>query len=184
MHLISGPLGSISGLYETAIDLICSETRKVKVIGSTATIKNASSQIKSLFCRESLQFPPPGLEYSDSCFAIENPNEDGRLYRCIFNRSFTKYALQAVAAACVHIGKEMYKCNTNNDLVVNDAYTTIVGYFNSLKELGGARTLQDDVNDSLENISKYLDEQKNGINEVVELTSTRSQEELNEFYKD
>ena len=181
LHLISGPLGSISGLYETAIDLICSETRKVKVIGSTATIKNATSQIKSLFCRESLQFPPPGIEYSDSCFAIENPNEDGRLYIGVSSTGRSpKYALQAVAAACVHIGKEMYKCNTNNDLLDQlDTYTTIVGYFNSLKELGGASVLfQDDVNDSLENISKYLDEQKNGINEVVELTSTRSQEEL------
>ena len=182
LHLISGPLGSISGLYETAIDLICSENKKVKVIGSTATIKNATNQIKSLFCRESLQFPPPGLEYSDSCFAIENPNEDGRLYIGVssIGRS-PKYALQAVAAACVHIGKEMYKCNTQSDLHDQlDTYTTIVGYFNSLKELGGASVLfQDDVNDSLENISKHLDEQKNSINtDVVELTSTRSQEEL------
>lgn len=184
LHLISGPLGSISGLYETAIDLICSENRKVKVIGSTATIKNATTQIKSLFCRESLQFPPPGLEYSDSCFAIENINEDGRLYIGVSSTGRSpKYALQAVAAACVHIGKEMYKQNTNSDLHDQlDTYTTLVGYFNSLKELGGASVLfQDDVNDSLENISRYLDEQKNVVNDVVELTSTRSQEELQRF---
>lgn len=45
LHLISRPLGTISGLYEIAIDELCShQGTRPKVIGSTATIRRAASQ--------------------------------------------------------------------------------------------------------------------------------------------
>ncbi|MCH8820750.1 MAG: hypothetical protein IIB03_10615, partial [Acidobacteria bacterium] len=49
LHLISGPLGTLAGIYEIAIDEFCAwaGTRQ-KVIGSTATIRHAEDQLKAL----------------------------------------------------------------------------------------------------------------------------------------
>ena len=67
------------GLYETAIDKLCTwevNGKKVrpKVIASTATIKNADVQVRSLFLRTVNVFPPPGLDVRDNFFSIQrNP---------------------------------------------------------------------------------------------------------------
>ena len=88
LHLISGPLGTVAGLYETAIDRL--STRMVgghrvrpKIVASTATVRRARAQIKALFDREETQiFPPPGVARTDSWFAITRPTdqEPARLY--------------------------------------------------------------------------------------------------------
>ena len=63
LHLISGPLGTLTALYETAVDSLCTNgSKKIKIIGSTATIKSATNQVKNLFNRKSFQFPPPGID--------------------------------------------------------------------------------------------------------------------------
>jgi ATP-dependent helicase YprA (DUF1998 family) len=81
LHLISGPLGTLAGLYETAIDVFCSyNDRPVKIIGSTATIKMADRQVKDLFNRRLYQFPPPGIDSGNSCFAVRDDSRSGRLY--------------------------------------------------------------------------------------------------------
>ncbi|HEX9374577.1 MAG TPA: hypothetical protein VF897_26410, partial [Roseiflexaceae bacterium] len=56
LHLISGPLGTLVGLYETAVDQLASwevDGMRVrpKVIASTATIRRADQQVHSLFLR-------------------------------------------------------------------------------------------------------------------------------------
>ena len=72
LHLISGPLGSMTGLYETVVEELCSNNFenkiiKPKIISSTATIKNFTHQIKSLFGRDKANlFPPPGINQSDN----------------------------------------------------------------------------------------------------------------------
>ena len=81
LHLISGPLGTLVGLYETAIDQLCSwevNGNKVrpKVIASTATIKNADVQVHSLFLRTVNVFPPPGLDIKDNFFSIQREPTD------------------------------------------------------------------------------------------------------------
>ena len=70
MHLISGPLGTITGVYEAAIKKLC-EVNGVypKVVASTATIRNAKEQIKSLYAADYTQFPPQGIDINDSFFA-------------------------------------------------------------------------------------------------------------------
>jgi ATP-dependent helicase YprA (DUF1998 family) len=63
LHLISGPLGSMAGLYETVVDLLCTDGEiRPKVIGSTATIGQAGRQVRALFDRPVLQFPPSGFD--------------------------------------------------------------------------------------------------------------------------
>jgi len=74
LHLITGPLGSMIGLYETAVDFLCSrqiEGRelKPKIIASSATVRGVDDQIRKLFNRHPPQkFPPPGVDKSDSFF--------------------------------------------------------------------------------------------------------------------
>ena len=77
LHLISSALGSIVGLYEVAIDtVLISKGMRAKYIASTATIKNAAKQVQTLFARDMLIFPPPGLRYSDAYFAKTVPLEE------------------------------------------------------------------------------------------------------------
>ena len=72
LHLISGPLGTLAGLYETAVDVLCSHFgRRPKIVASTATIRRADRQTAALFARPMHQFPPPGLDARDSYFAVE-----------------------------------------------------------------------------------------------------------------
>ena len=71
LHLISGPLGSIDGIYELAIEKLCTKKGfKPKYIASTATVRNAANQIKSLYDKDMFQFPPNGISVDDSFFAI------------------------------------------------------------------------------------------------------------------
>ncbi len=56
LHLISGPLGSISGLYEIAIEkLIASRGKAPKILASTATLRNAQGQIMALYGKPAFQ---------------------------------------------------------------------------------------------------------------------------------
>lgn len=82
LHLITGPLGTIYGAYETIIQDLCSyekDGRKIlpKYVVSTATIKNAHEQIRCLYGRKkSMQFPANGFEIGDSFFIKEISIED------------------------------------------------------------------------------------------------------------
>ena len=75
LHLISGPLGTMVGLYETALDELAAteiDGKRVhpKIIASTATVRRAQSQIRALFNRPDVDvFPPPGPDVRDSFFA-------------------------------------------------------------------------------------------------------------------
>ena len=66
LHLISGPLGTMAGLYETAIEalsmrVVDNQTVRPKIVASTATVRHAQDQIQALFARPLTQvFPPRG----------------------------------------------------------------------------------------------------------------------------
>ena len=54
LHLISGPLGTMAGLYETAIEALCvreidGRAVRPKIVASTATVRRAQDQIQALF---------------------------------------------------------------------------------------------------------------------------------------
>ncbi|NHA14143.1 helicase-related protein [Thioalkalivibrio sp. XN279] len=147
LHLISGPLGTVTGLYESAIDLLCSISGALpKVIGSTATIGQAEAQVLSLFNRSVLQFPPPGIDSSDSFFAVRDDIAPDRLYLGVSSAGRSpKFALQAVfGAAMQSVQSELELGSWSDDDI--DPYWTTVAYFNSLRELGGAIVMTlDDV---------------------------------------
>jgi hypothetical protein len=178
LHLISGPLGTIAGLYETAFDLMfAARGYRAKVIGSTATIRRASEQVLALFDREAFQFPPAAIDHDDSGFAVRDrrPKAVGRRYLGITTAGRSaKFTLQAVAGSLLQTAYAAF-----SDDVRRDAYWTLVGYFNSIRELGGALVLmQDDVTDSIALYANARREEKRLLSNVEELTSRRTQEEI------
>lgn len=149
LHLISGPLGTLVGLYETAVDKLCSwtvdgKTVRPKVIASTATIRQAREQIHHLFLRQVQVFPPQGLDVTDNFFSLQRkPSEEypGRRYLgiCATGRRL-KAALIRVYTAVLAASQALYE--KYGEAV--DPWMTTVGYFNSMRELGGTRRLVDD----------------------------------------
>lgn len=179
LHLISGPLGTLSGVYEVAIDRLCSNGTVIpKIIASTATIRQASSQIRDLFNRETCLFPPPILDAANSGFAIEDRTDPGRQYLGITTAGRSaKFALQAAAASLM----QAVKSNDISDLCKDD-FWTLVTYFNSLRELGGALVLmQDDVGNSLIDYAGRRNEAPRTLAEPMELTSRVSSSKIKEY---
>lgn len=177
LHLISGPLGTIAGIYEIAFDwLLRKGTRRPKVIGSTATIRRASDQVRSLFDRKSCQFPPPGLDHDDSGFAVRDDSRPPRTYLGITTAGRSaKFTLQATAGSLLQSTGGTHGLTHTE----RDGYSTLLAYFNSLRELGGAIIqMLDDVPDSMR---LYAEQRGEVARENVpprELTSRASQREI------
>ncbi len=150
LHLISGPLGTLVGLYETAVDELCSwdlNGRRVhpKVIASTATIRRAREQVHNVFLRRVAVFPPPGLDADDSFFARRAASTDatpGRLYLGLCAPGTRlKMILIRSYAAFMSASQVLYeKYGT-----AADPWMTLVGYFNAMRELGGLRRVVEDA---------------------------------------
>jgi len=180
LHLISGPLGSLVGLYEVVIDALCTAGGNgPKIVSSTATIRRAKEQADGLYARSIFQFPPQGLDIRDSFFAEESPVSEtpGRLYVGVQapGRS-PQTILVRTYAALLSAVKEMDAPNH-----IKDPYWTLVGYFNSLRELGGAiRLIPDDIPDRIKVITggkrdrRYPDEYR-------ELTSRISASDIKDI---
>lgn len=150
LHLITGPLGTLVGLYESAIDWLCAYRSTAgqlvlpKVVASTATIRRATEQVQHVYSRRLRTFPPPGIDAGDSFFAQDASVADspGRTYLGVYapGKSMKTAVARVYAASLAASGALM------SDPVRADPYMTLVGYFNSLRELGGAvRLLEDDI---------------------------------------
>lgn len=189
LHLISGPLGTVVGLYEGAIDLLCTHNGiRPKIVGSTATIRRAEEQCRALYNRPTFQFPPPGLDISDSYFAAENPDAAGRLYTGVFASAAPSF----VTANVRTVAGLLQGCKTLEPLegkdAVRDPYWTLVQYFNSLRELGRALTLlQADIPEYMWTIASRLHvprEKVRYLNRIEELTSRKTAQEIPEILED
>jgi hypothetical protein len=151
LHLLTGPLGTMVGLYEMAVErLISSNGSAPKVIASTATIRRAEDQSRGLFGRDVRAFPPSGTRFGASFFAAEAGPEDGdpgRLYAGVMPQTQTAlFAVIQVLAALLQGVKDVERLTEAE----KDAYGTIVAYHNSLRELGATMTAaRDDVPERL-----------------------------------
>lgn len=161
LHLISGPLGSMVGHYETMINELCSmkingSIIKPKIVASTATISRAKEQCHALYgCPKDnvFQFPPSGLDAGDSFFAVEDAAQNGRQYVGVLASGSSSDATTSIRlfASLLYAAKEL----KTRDEKKRDAYWTNVGYFNSIRELGQARTwIRADIDQHLDVIYK------------------------------
>src|SRR5690606_29873122 len=115
-----------------------------KVVASTATIRRAPDQITKLFARGVNIFPPNGLSPKDNFFSLQRETEEvsGRLYVGIAARGARmKQVLIRLYAAILSAAQQL--ADEYGEEAV-DPYMTLVGYFGSLRELGGMRRLVDD----------------------------------------
>lgn len=183
LHLISGALGTVVGLYETAVDAICGHKGIFpKVIASTATIRRAKEQCSVLYNREVVQFPAPGLDAEDSFFARESKIDYekgvyGRKYVGIMPSGKTKAMAEIRAMAALL--QKAYTMDLPD--AVKDKLWTLTVYFNSLKDLGKASTLvDDDVKDFIVRTANRMFTTRRLIIGADELTSRVSTTELNE----
>ena len=200
LHLISGPLGTMAGLYEAAIEALCvreieGRIIRPKIVASTATARRASDQIQALFGRRVTQvFPPPGPDRRDSFFARTIPTGEvpGRLYLGVAAQGRNpKVVLQKTWLAIMGAAERAYRDagghkNTGNPA---DPYMTVLGYFNSLRELGGCRRiLEEQIQNTLKGYGRRkrfgektgLFQDRKTFSEVVELTSRVSTDKVAE----
>ena len=189
LHLISGPLGTITGIYEAAITKLCEKDGiGAKIIASTATIRNASNQILNLYGKTFSQFPPQGLSAKDSFFAVQSTAEDkpARLYVGVMGIGTTATTTMVrVYGALLFATRYLSSSKNFSDKVV-DNFWTIVGYFNTLKELGGTCTqVVDDVQSRFSYLAKTKFASKYpGVNgdeiydNIEELTSRMNNSEI------
>ena len=160
LHLISGPLGTIAGLYEMTIGEMCRNKLGIpaKVIASTATVRNAAEQIKALYGRSFTQFPPQGITADDSFFAVvaSRDSKPSRMYCGVMGVGTTQTTtFIRVNAALLFASRYLAEQGFSDEVV--DNYWTLTDYFNTLRELGGAAT---QVLDDVQSRYAYLRESK------------------------
>ncbi|WP_160115943.1 helicase-related protein [Candidatus Halocynthiibacter alkanivorans] len=184
LHLISGPLGTMVGLYETLIDKLCSRGGIApKIVASTATIRRAADQCLALYNRPAFEYPPQGNRANDSYFAQQNDHAPGRLYVGFLGSALTSHqtALVRVTGPLLQFPNRFDPSNEDMATLLNP-YGTLVWYFNTLRELGHAATLcVGDIPEylkqlcGLENIEA---KDRRMLDEPAELTSRRQAEEI------
>jgi hypothetical protein len=200
LHLISGPLGTMTGLYEAAIEALCvreidGHAVRPKIVASTATVRRAQDQIQALFARPLTQvFPPPGPNKRDSFFARTVPSSEtaARLYLGIAAQGRNpKVIMRKAWLALMGAAERAYRDGRGHKNEQNpaDPYMTVLGYFNSLRELGGARRiLEEEVQNTIKAYGgrkrigeeRGLFQDRKNFSEVVELTSRVSTDKVAE----
>lgn len=194
LHLISGPLGTMTGIYEAAITKICERKGSpAKVIASTATIRNASNQILSLYGRPYNQFPPQGITADDSFFAVKSSAEERPVRQyCGIMGVGTTFTTTLIRLYASWLYASRYLKDLGYDEKVIDNYWTLTGYFNSIRELGATQT---QIVDDIQSRYKFLKDSKFKMKypdfsgdefyeNSIELTSRMSNDELSEIIQD
>ncbi len=186
-HLISGPLGTMVGLYETAVDELSTwdldgQRIKPKVIASTATVRKAEEQVNGVFMRKLSVFPPHGLDVEDNFFSVQRSIEDqpGRLYMGVCSPGSSRPAVLIRAYTAFLTASQALFDRFGQ---IADPYLTSVGYFNSLRELGGMKRLaEDDVQTRAYRVQMSLVQRpglaQRSVRNISELTSRVSSQDI------
>ena len=169
LHLISGPLGTMVGLYEAAVDYLCERpvggvSRPPKIVCSTATVRRAREQIRALFGRQMNLFPPRGVDEGDNFFARIEHDKPGRLYVGVGAPGRALRAVSVRTYAVLLAAAQKYFDPKGDPKQPADPYMTLVGYFNSLRELGGMRRL---VEDEVRNRVKDIADEREGKRPIM-----------------
>lgn len=186
-HLISGPLGTMVGLYETAVDELSTwriggKTIRPKIIASTATVRKAEEQMNNVFLRQVAVFPPHGLDVEDNFFAVQRSVDEkpGRRYIGVCSPGSSRPAvLIRVYVAFLTAAQSLFEHFGQ----ASDPFMTVVGYFNSLRELGGMRRLAEDDVQTRSYRVEMSDVKRPGLSQrsvrnVDELTSRVSNKDI------
>jgi hypothetical protein len=188
LHLISGPLGSVVGLYEVLIEELCTDRRSVtivkpKILSSTATIRRYQDQIKALYGRETAcLFPPPGIEAGDSFFSqyartSDGIAEPGRMYVGVHAPG-----LGSMQTVQVRTFTTLLQAPMDISDQERDPWWTLLLFFNSLRELGTTLSLlQSDIPDYLQVYINRLPKSKKSwrnFADVIELTGRTSSQDV------
>lgn len=210
LHLIAGPLGTMVGLYETMIQTLCNDYNQKmppfisldendfvppKVVASSATISRSYEQVKNLYAikaKEELSiFPAQGLEFGDTWFSEEKSLEEtddsgiqlypGRRYVGILASGYPSAQTSIVRTYAMVLQRIKELSSLNNEKTV-DYYWTLLGYFNSIRELGGASSLvYGDIKERLGQIQSrdlIIKDKKRYLNRIEELTSRVNSSEI------
>lgn len=193
LHLISGPLGTMVGLYETAVDFLAGDATnggvaRPKIIAATATIRGAQDQIRKVFNRTKTHaFPPTGLDRADSFFWWETEHRGRTFVGVSFSQRSAKSALAKLYAAVLQ-RMQAVRMSAEGGNEQADPYWTLVGYHNSTRELGGTRRLvEDDVVQNMTFLADtvYGNQEARDLSvqdrDVCELVGGKTQAELNEI---
>src|SRR5215218_4020800 len=156
LHLITGALGTTVGLFEIAIVALTTWTTesgvivKPVIVASTATVRNAADQIRSLYGRGATIFPPQVLDAGNTFFSEDVPISEstaGRRYVGICTTGVRLTAAEIRLAEVLMAGAQLLLDRSGH---VADPYLTMVGYFSAVRELAGmTRYLADDVQTAL-----------------------------------
>jgi hypothetical protein len=177
LHLISGPLGSIVGAYETVLEELCTDHRgrqtiKPKIVASTATISRAEQQVRNLYARnQTTLFPPSGFDANASFFAQESRDD---------NRKLLPGRLYVGVMAPAHLSLQTTQARVFANLMQwpntpqltdkeRDPWWTLLCFFNSLRELGSATTLL--IGDAREYLRVIVDRHKNPDGSIMPIRS-------------
>lgn len=186
LHLISGPLGSMVGLYEPVIDDLTTDSRgekpiPAKIIASTATVRRYEDQIKGLFGRTDVAlFPPHGLDEGHSFFAeparrADGSRAPGRKYLGVMSPSLGSTQTVQVRVATATLQAAPHIPNPAD----RDGYWTNLNFLNSLRELGNTLSLLDsDIPDYLVGLQRRDSITPRYPRNTMELTSRRRSDEI------
>ncbi|WP_339323491.1 helicase-related protein [Paenibacillus sp. FSL W8-0194] len=188
LHLISGPLGSMSGIFEILIEELCTDYRtgkgvKPKIVCSTATIRRYQKQILDIYARTDVSlFPAPGLDIDDSFFSTYARDKDGNLMPGRKYVGLNAPGLGSMQTLQVRSLTSLLQAPMGMDEKERDPWWTLLIFFNSLRELGTTVTLlQSDIPNHLKVIKarQNLDyKELRHLNKIKELTSRLSSDEI------